>query len=517
MPRTRPRDEPRSVWDEALPRVTRLLPAFLAGQRWFGGKGRSVRRVKLVDRADLRRADHSLLTIVEVSYADQSSERYLVPLAVTYGEGSVAAAPIVRYGAVTIGDAFWDDGFCRALLRAVQRGAQVTTARGGTLVFESDGTLGARASGGPPADVRRVGAEQSNTSIIYGGGLILKAYRRIQVGVNPELEILRWLTQDTEFDHVPALVGQVEYRAPNGSVSSVAVLQTFVPNEGDGWSWTLCELRALLGAANAVAAGLAERGHSYFAGLAELGRVTARLHLALASAGGVRDFTPEPIVRTDVESWGSSLAARLDAVLGRLRALPDEHSAPVHVLVEQVLRSEARRRALIGGLDGLLGVAKTRLHGDFHLGQVLKTTDSFVILDFEGEPLRSLAERRALHTPLRDVAGLLRSLSYARHVAVRSPSSSVQIAPEAARDAEPVAPSADLAATWERLARQAFLEAYVEACRAARAVFLPRSDQALAGALTALELDKAVYELEYELDNRPHLLEIPLSFLAETH
>ena len=516
MARSRPRERD-DFWDDALPRVGRLLPPFLLGRRWFGGKGRRVTRARLIDRADLRGASNALLTVAEVTYADRTSERYLLPLAVAYDDRPGPAPPILRHGAATIRDGFEDEAFCRALLRAIARGAQVRTARGGTLAFEPRGTPARQLAGADDVGVRLVGAEQSNTSVIYGDRLILKAFRRVQEGTNPEIEILRFLAERTRFDRVPALAGWAEYRPPSGSPASLAVLEAFVANHGDGWSWTLRELGSLLGRPDGAAsdeAAVAARGQGYFDRLAELGRVTAGLHLALASSTAVPAFAPRPIDGADVRAWRSSVETRLDGALARLRDHLDEQPEPIRALAGDVLASAPRLRELAGGLAGLLDgrIVKTRLHGDYHLGQVLTTADSFVILDFEGEPLRPLAERRALHTPLKDVAGLLRSLNYARHAALRASSSELRV--PSSESASLGARSSELASAWERLARRAFLDAYLDACRAAGAPFLPRSDDALRRVLAALELDKAAYELEYELDNRPDWLAIPLQFLG---
>ena len=505
------------AWDDTLlARAEVLLPIFLKDQRWFGGKGRRITRVRVADHASLRGAANVLLATVEVTYGDRGHEQYFLPLAVGYeGRPPDAPAPILRQGTTTVHDAFEDVGFCRALLRAIDRGAQIATAKRGTFTFEPRGGSLTRTVETREVDVRLLGVEQSNTSVVYGGRLILKAFRRLQPGVNPELEILDFLARHTDFDRVPALAGLAEYRARDGTPASLGVLQAFVPNEGDGWSYTLRELETLLDGSGIAwsEAALAERAAAYLDQVAELGRVTAGLHLALASSPTAPGFAPEPIGRADVEAWQESISARLARALGRLSATLDRQPTSVQSLGQDVLDGEARLRETSLGLASLLesSTAKTRHHGDYHLGQVLKTTDSFVILDFEGEPLRPLAERRARHTPLKDVAGMLRSFSYARHAAIRAAAPRSDGVERATLNAG----RERLAASWERLARRAFLDAYLGRARAGRASFLPRSDDALRRALAALELEKALYELEYELDNRPDWLAIPLTALAK--
>ena len=228
MARDRARGRP-DFWDDALPRVGRVLPPFLLRQRWFGGKGRRMARARLVDRAELRGASGALIAIAEVTYADRSRERYVLPLALSYDDRPSPTPPILRQGAATIRDGFEDEELGRALLRAIARGAQVRTERGGTLAFEPHGPLAGQLTSAD-AHVRRIGAEQTNTSLIYDDRLILKAFRRLQEGINPDVEILRFLAERTRFDRVPPLAGWAEYQPANGGPASLAVLQGFVPN-----------------------------------------------------------------------------------------------------------------------------------------------------------------------------------------------------------------------------------------------------------------------------------------------
>ncbi|MBA2447375.1 MAG: hypothetical protein H0V51_05045 [Chloroflexi bacterium] len=475
----------------------RQLARFLSGQRWFGGKGRAIASVETVDHASLDEASDTRLAIVGVAYADGDREAYFLPLAAA--------------GGADVYDALDgpDPDFCRPLLAAIRGGAHLSTARGGQLRFAPGvPRFGGRAPEPLPGTfdatrVRRIGAEQSNTSIVYNDALILKMFRRLQIGVNPEVEMLRFLAEHGNFDRIPTLEGWIEYRAPDGAQTSLGVLQRFVPNHGDGWTWMLRELDLLPGRGE----GYSEGGDidAHMGAVTELGRVTAGLHLALASSDGP-DFAPEPITSADVQAWHLGITVRLDRVLRRLNHDPHARAKPVQELTSNVLAEKPRPREMVAGLDALAdgGTVKTRIHGDYHLGQVLKTADGFVVIDFEGEPLRPLAERRARHTPLKDAAAMLRSFSYARHAAMRVASASAELT---TRDSP--------LATWERQARRAFLDAYVGTCRQGGAHFLPQSEDALRRVLVALELEKSLYELEYELDNRPDWLAIPLAALAE--
>ena len=507
---------------ERLGRVGALLPSFLETRRWFGGKGEPIERVAIVDHAILDDDRGAVLAVAEIRFCSSAPPQvYALPLVLEptcddrRGTPTSDAAVVGDVGGATVCDGLTVPDFCRALLAAIRDGREIPSARGGRFAFAAP--PGGPADGVDPARmrVRVVGAEQSNTSVIYGDALILKAFRRLQPGQNPDVEILRFLAERTSFASVPRLGGWGEYRPPTGEAMSLVVLQSFVRNRGDGWSWALHVLGELIAAPPATLDGatVAAQAGPSLDRIAQLGRATAGMHLALASGDGVADFSPETITPADVERWRAGGLANLERGLTRLRATlqrPGRRSTRMEELAGIVLEDEGRLRAAIEGLEILVSgaVIKTRHHGDYHLGQVLETDDGWVILDFEGEPLRPLAERRALHTPLRDVAGLLRSLDYARHAAVRRDGDGGQHRDQA----QPRI----LADTWARLARRAFLDAYLAEARRGDARFLPQTDAALKQALDALEGEKALYELEYELGNRPDWVEIPLEALA-TH
>ena len=408
------------------------LAGWMAGQRWFAGKSRRIVTLSLEDGV---RVGPGTLWIARVRLDDGHEDRYALPLL----EG-----PAPR-------DGLDHPGFCRALLALIAGEAHVAGARGELVATRT------RAFGlGVPADLpaRRFEGEQSNTSVVFGDALILKHFRRLAAGINPDVEITGFLTERTSFRHTPRLVGSLEYRDAEGAWA-LAMAQELVGDSRDGWRWLLDRLAA---------------GDRALGGLRTLGRRTAELHLALASDAVDPAFAPERITAGDVAVWAEGVQAQLEAARlalgGRLpEGVPD--------------------RLDDAGLAGLVGAAKLRHHGDFHLGQTLAVHDGedFAIIDFEGEPLRPLAERRRKQTPLRDVAGLLRSLGYA---AATAP-----------------APSG-----WEAAAREAFVAAYRETARAA--AFLPSTEAALAQALAVLEVEKAAYEIVYEANNRPDWVAIPV-------
>jgi maltose alpha-D-glucosyltransferase/alpha-amylase len=413
-------------------RLCEALREWIAEQRWFASKRRRIVAVALEDRVPIGPGS---LWIARVDLDDGGADRYAVPLL----EGETAR------------DALDDPGFCAALLDLVARGARAPGGRG-EVVAERTRAFPAGLAG--DAAARRLTGEQSNTSIVFGDALILKHFRRLAAGPNPDVEITRFLTERTGFRHTPRLCGSLEYRDGAGAWA-LAMAQELVRDARDGWRWLLERLA---------------EGDAALGPLHGLGRRTAELHLALGSDPHDPAFAPEVITPADVEAWTEAVQRQLEAARTALGgALPDGVPA----------RIEA------AGLGPLAGATKQRHHGDFHLGQTLigRGGAEVAIIDFEGEPLRPLAERRRKHTPLRDVAGLLRSLGYA-------------------------AASAPAPAGWEERAREAFLDGYREAAGAAP--FLPRAAADVTRAIAVLEVEKAAYEIVYEANNRPDWIAIPV-------
>jgi predicted trehalose synthase len=416
------------------------LAGWLARQRWFAGKTRRIVETRVDDCLPLR---GSTIFLVGVTLDDGARDRYLVALEDGHG----------------LADAFDNPGFCRALLD-VMGAADDVRGDHGALIGRPSRAFPHRLP--PDVPVRRIAGEQSNTSIVFEGAVIVKHFRRVADGLNPDLEITRFLTEQTSFRNTPRLAGALEYVADDGRRATVAVAHELVPDGRDGWQWLLDRLAA---------------GDEALDALRGLGRRTAELHLALATPSADPAFTAEAIGRGDVAAWTAAIerqvtAARAAAAGSRLPDVP----------------------AGIGtALAGLLGASKIRHHGDFHLGQTLCVRDGadFVLIDFEGEPLRPLDERRRKHTPLRDVAGMLRSFAYA---------------------AATVARSGHDVGRWEERARQAFLDGYRAA--AGTAPFLPAGGDAFARAVAVLELEKAAYEVVYEANNRPDWVSIPLRGLV---
>ncbi|HVR52469.1 MAG TPA: putative maltokinase, partial [Pseudorhodoferax sp.] len=348
--------------------------------------------------------------------------------------------------------------------------------------------------------VERQKAQSSNTIVMVGERLFLKGYRRIRKGQNPEFEVGRFLTEVARFTQCAPVAGAVEFVAADGSISTLALLQAHVENQGDGWTYLLGYLeRHLEELRTPVAAALPDDVHgAHLALMQTLGRRTAELHLALATRSGDAAFDPEPLTTADVvasrEQATADLRQSLDLLHAALPRLPEAMQGEAREVL--AASTALAQRIAAGGVLENEGL-KIRIHGDYHLGQVLLTRNDFVVVDFEGEPGRAFPERRAKQSPLRDVAGMLRSFDYARAVALR----------HAAHTPEEAAPMTAPAREWEAASRAAFLQSYRDTLAGTP---LAVSDQAM-GLLALFELQKALYELRYELENRPDWVHIPLA------
>jgi maltose alpha-D-glucosyltransferase/alpha-amylase len=507
-----------------------VLPQYLPKQRWFGGKARRIHTTRISDWMALPDST-AVLVLVEIDYEKGEPDTYLLPLGLATGKDADLlreAAPItILSPAIFHGepgflhDALTDERTCAALLSFIEHGRQAPSRSG--LIRGAPGTEFKAIRGLAEASlaIRRGSAEQSNTSLFYGDRLMLKLFRRQQPGPNPDCEIGKYLTEKARFDGIPPFAGAIEYVPADGEPATLAMLQGLVVNQGDGWTLTLEELARYYENCATVefpeggntAAGdlmdLAEQEPSQLArdhvgialeSAARLGHRTAELHLALASATGDPAFEPKMPGSSDVQSLLAGLrkeAARvLDLLKESVAGLPDE----IIDLAGSVL---GRRRQILdsfdmGLVDGLLG-QHTRVHGDYHLGQVLQVKTSYVILDFEGEPARPIAERRAKVSPLKDVAGMLRSLSYAAYAGL------IGYTTRRPEDWNRLEPWARL---WERSMGAEFLRAYRNTAHGAQ--FLPSGEENLRKLLAIHLLDKALYELSYELNNRPAWVRIPL-------
>lgn len=479
-----------SVPPALSPVLERALPEFLPRQRWFAGKARPLADVAIEDLAWLDRGpDARAFALARVRYGDGGQERYCLLLSLSAAEGpSVIARAEPPDPSARIAEAGSDPGAVRALLRGLGSSQDIPTERGGRLHCGDAVPPGEdphwieRMLAGP---LSPLGAEQSNTSLRLKAGFVFKLFRKIESGENPEVEIGRFLTTRTGFRAIPALRGSVTYRPREGDPCTLGVLQDWVEGEGVGWNHVVARLRR-------VAAGL-ESSDGIAEGMASLGRTTAELHVALGSDSSLADFAPEAPVQADLAAWGSDVAARADRVMRLLAKSAGALDPDARSLSEDFLRLvPATGGAATGVVPAEAPFRKIRVHGDYHLGQTLRTAGGFVLLDFEGEPGRPLAERRLKQGALKDVAGMIRSFDYAWETACGGMGGG-----------EPAA------SPVSRL-RGAFLSAYRSGVRAARTPLVPEAPDAFGAWLDFFELDKALYEIEYELNNRPDWVRIPL-------
>jgi maltose alpha-D-glucosyltransferase/alpha-amylase len=506
-----------------------VLPAFVRGQRWFGGKARTLEAVRLADVGEVPVAGGGrvLLALFRAEFAGGATDLYFLPLGVTAGpaaEGLLASRRdwVIarlggRAGGAVLHDALADDDFCTALVGAAGAGRSWAT-RAGTVQALATRAFGElRGEPDAPLAVQRGPATSSNSLVFYGDRLLLKLFRRLEPGINPDFEIGRFLTEETSFDRIPRVAGAVEYHRPGQPPMTLAILQQAVANQGDGWQHALGELSRYFGrmgghiphpdprpladlAEVEPPAAAREAVGDYLDAAGTLGRRTAEMHRALAGGRDNPAFAPEPLSTRDLADFDADVVAHgrlaLAALHDNVGRLPGAVAPAARRLLEE-------GPAVVGGFRRAqspeVGVAKVRCHGDYHLGQVLVVGGDFVILDFEGEPTRTVEQRRAKTSPLKDVAGMLRSFHYAAHAGLFAATADK---PEEHGRLEPAAEA------WSRWVSAAFLRAYRGA--AGDAEFLPRDRGAFSALLDTFILGKAFYELAYELNNRPDWVRIPL-------
>ncbi|WP_094817564.1 maltose alpha-D-glucosyltransferase [Bordetella genomosp. 7] len=497
-----------------------VLPAYLARQRWFPSEHRAG-TAKLVAIAHLDGGDAEYL-ICEVETGTGSERpRLHVPLSLSWRAADPHDYVLARTrrGADlgTLADASRQEGYVRALLAGLRAGAEPSAPDTGEAELCFLPEPGLRSLDLPPdVPLRWHGGEQSNTSITVGDHAVLKIVRRIEPGISPEVEMSRRLTQ-AGYANTPALLGEVARRDADGTMRTLAVMHAYLVHEGDAWTWTNDYLKRALDDALPRNASVDEfdemlAGYSTVAGT--IGRRLAELHNVLAEPVDDPAFDPRPATAEDAALHAQAIAAMLDQALELLGQIESQLDPTTHACV--IWLREHRDR-LAGHLAALaqaqIGAPQLRIHGDFHLGQVLLAQTDAYLIDFEGEPARALSERRARTCPLKDVAGMLRSFDYAAATASRA-----ELPGTVAGDGGAGAPGeteqdrrGQLLARFRSRAAQAFLQSYRAAC--APALQLPADrEHAL---LQATLIEKAAYEVCYEARYRPDWVAIPLCSLAE--
>ncbi|HZT77368.1 MAG TPA: maltose alpha-D-glucosyltransferase [Vicinamibacterales bacterium] len=521
-------------WTNVLDSGTRTvierhaLVPFLQRQRWFVARA-PVHQARFTDWTPIRSAaSPAFITIVSVEYTDGWTDAYCVPLALVSGDAAAralqSAATVVaritgaRKGAII--DGLQDDEVCERLLTWALGEQEHATVRGSV--------KGSRQATAPPPAAsprtwRRVTGDHSNTLAFAGDELVVKLFRRMEPGVNPELEIGRTFAAQS-FDRVPPLVAAMEYLRPSLEPGTLAVVQRAIGNQGTGWTYTIDELRRFF--ERVMARSTRHDGHDrldgqegraglepppffaaleswYLASAGILGRRTAEMHVALA--GGAGDaFAPEPLDAARLETLARDLRAHAVQALDRVADASASLDPAIRTLADAVLGA---RESLLARIDAIRGISdagvRIRVHGDYHLGQVLRVEEDFLIVDFEGDPSLPLAVRREKQSPLRDVAGMLRSFSYAAYAALFA------FTLHAPDQFEPLESWAE---TWRHWVVRAFWRGYADALGPSPLLPATAATETL---LRAFTIDKALHELRYELKNRPEWVRIPLMGLQK--
>jgi maltose alpha-D-glucosyltransferase/alpha-amylase len=554
---------------QGLEHLQQLLIPYLPRQRWFGAKSRTIKAVSVLDSAEFHGLN-AVLLFLQLTYDDGSTSVYQLPLTITTGEaaetirasdpGSILATVTTSSGHAILHDAVAREDVRQAILELIDANVQLPT-RNGILVGRSSSAF-AEAHGTDPLPARLGSAEQSNTSILYDAKLILKLFRRLQPGENPDTEIGRFLTETAHFPRIAPFLGDITLRPKDGEPTTLAMLQGLIENEGDGWQWTLDELSHFYDAvatlpapqattiptsqqlsfrpepvaqfasgevekpaslptdstrplpapatpsASSETSPLREHAGLYLEAAALLGRRTAEMHLALATPTHNPAFVAECFTTADLVADADRIDAQLSLTLNALRRGMSQLSETIvdnaALVLSRRIELFARARAIASATPSNAG-QRIRIHGDYHLGQVLRSRNDYVILDFEGEPARSLAQRRAKQSPLKDVAGMLRSFSYAAYAALnifaqrRPPNSEAE-----AKNLEA------WARLWQNAVSAEFLRAYQLTITETDPDLIPKPEHSQL-LLNAYLLEKSLYELLYELDNRPMWVQIPLS------
>jgi maltose alpha-D-glucosyltransferase/alpha-amylase len=506
--------------------VQSIKPEYFKSKRWFGSKTREITDVTLLDYALLQEQPAPMgMVLLQINYAEGAPEEYHLPLLLqltgqeTSHPADLVTTLTVPEGELNAYDAFTDDSFCKALYQSIYENRQLSGAQGKFRFAAISGGIEQ-----PQVEtIKRISTEQSNTSIIVNSKLIMKGFRKLSHGQNPDVEIPLFLTNNTSFKYVPRLAGYIEYDPPSGPSVSMGLLQDFVKNGIDAYIYTLQQLREdyfkqvePVASPDLSASQLKDQarqlGGSYATAALRLGQITGELHSTLASEAtrNNSDFVPQSITEADTRQWEADISQLIERVITSVQHQIDRYPVELRQPLEAVVQNKSTYLQLVKNLNVLTqeGVNKIRFHGDYHLQQVLKTGDDFVILDFEGEPARSLEYRRARNCCLKDVAGMLRSLNYAAYSGFFEAQDRVGKERAATLNLE------QWALAWEEVARNAFLQGYREATgQPSTYKFLPDSEAAFWQALSVFELEKAFYELNYEFNNRPTWVPIPLQGL----
>jgi maltose alpha-D-glucosyltransferase/alpha-amylase len=518
-----------------------ILPLYCKGARWFGGKARNIIRVSVLDTVPVAGLENTSFVFTEVRYASGENERYQIPLTFIPDEEAGADETIQRHAVIScelgglkgiLVDAVADARFRSRLLDLILARESWSGASG--RISAETGALLESHTGDQLLSSRLMGLEQSNTSMTYGDRLCLKLYRKIDSGTAPEVEIVRALTEETGYRNIPAYLGSIDYVNKSRERYSLGILQNFVQNKGDGWQMSLEEVRNYFDTVRSRASqgSLPEQplsgaeskelmqelvGDRYLHMVGRLAERTAGLHRALASIGNDPAFAPEPFTWLYQRSVFQGMTDQVKRAMKFLRdswmALPESAKALAQELIDrekEILELFEPLRQENGQQVERMYTVRSRIHGDYHLGQVLCTDDDVVILDFEGEPARSLTERKLRYTVYRDLAGMLRSFDYAAFFGLLQSDGVAS----GAGEREMLEPWAE---RWSHYVGQHFIEVYTRHTEGVSYTItgfefglipdVPGHRELL---LRSYQIQKAIYEMTYELNNRPDWVSIPL-------
>jgi trehalose synthase-fused probable maltokinase len=515
--------------DAALARIADALPAYVTSRRWFRAKARTIARIKIFDVV-MAPAPGVFVLFIDIEYEDSESDRYVLPVKLESGPAEVAAEDLIislsredGESAALVNALSYED-FRQGILDAITCNRTFEGQKGELVAWRTKVLARSCDSNALALTSIVSGAEQSNSSIIFGKSFILKLFRKLEEGINPDVELGNFLT-GRGFKNSPAVLGNIDYKTGDGqSSAAVGLLQQFVPNQGDAWKYTLDSLGGFFERAlgqNMRFAPDRRRRHAlelmseefppnarelladYVESAILLGRRTAQMHAALTDASAGADFAPESFTSADGEQLYRDMIAQADIAFELLRRKRGVLSGAADEDARELLEREANVTAMFEPLkSSTIQTVRIRHHGDYHLGQVLYTGEDFMIIDYEGEPARPLPERRRKQLALRDVAGMLRSFQYAAFAALFGQVPGVPSAPEKADAVE------SWAVFWTDWVGALYLRGYFDEANDLQSV--PSDAKERRVLLDAFILQKALYELAYELNNRPSWVRIPL-------
>lgn len=510
----------------------KILPGYLNSCRWFGGKSRIIQNISILNNVDIPVKDlHSTLITIEINYNDGVPEIYQLPLAYVTNKTEDILKEIPKKGIIAklklgeneglLFDAVYNEDFRNVLFQNIRKGRKLQNESGNLVFYHSDGGSAAMGSGEISSKV--LNAEQSNTSLIFNNKYFLKLYRKLDNTINPDLEITRYLSEKTDYQNSPKFVGAIEFNQDSNNIIVLGMMQDLVPNQGDAWDYTKDSLERYFEAVITQAkekdiekapGELTEKltyellpesfkdlvGVVFPERITLLGERTAEMHNALAANPNETDFEHEPFSLHYQRSLFSSLQSltrnSFQNLQKNLKNLPEEVRAEAKEVLDMktdVLKCFKRV------YQHKIPIMKIRTHGDYHLGQVLWTGKDFVIIDFEGEPARAFSERRLKRSPLRDVAGMVRSFHYAAYSSIIEPEFTQQ---------RKEGNLEQWAESWYYHITRLFLQGYLE--KVGESNFIPEKQEDFKILMETFLLEKAVYELNYELNNRPDWVLIPL-------